>query len=104
MVLHVCGESISVPTYISNWVKESEDHQIEFKGMVESIVWAAKKSVVKDDINESTEGVKGGFSEFMNAYTDLLKAISGSNEDDEGSKNNENPLDDLFKNLFNPKQ
>ena len=75
MVLHVCGEPISVPTYISKWAEENEDNKIELQGMVEAIVWAAKKSIAEDVIEDNTKKYSEGMNEFLSAYNDFLKAL-----------------------------
>ena len=87
MVLHVCGESISVPIYISNWAEENENNKIELQGMVESIVWAAKKGIAKDTIDSSKKEYSDGLNEFLSAYKDLMGSLFSNNDSDDKDKN-----------------
>lgn len=43
MIIDIGGISISIPTYISDWVHENEDNKTEFNGMIDSIMYAVKK-------------------------------------------------------------
>lgn len=43
MTINIGDVSISIPTTISNWVKESEDNRTEFDGMIQSMMYAVNK-------------------------------------------------------------
>ena len=43
MTIDIGDISVSIPTAISNWAKESEDNRTEFDGMIDSIMYAVKK-------------------------------------------------------------
>lgn len=47
MTIEVNGVNVSIPTHISEWIKESDDNRTEFYGMLDSFIFAVK-SFYKD--------------------------------------------------------
>lgn len=65
MTINIGDVSVSIPTAISNWAKESDDNRTEFDGMIQSIMYAVNK-VVKE---------RNGLSEnpYQRVYEEQLK-------------------------------
>lgn len=42
MTIDVNGVSVSIPTFISEWIKENDDNRTEFYGMLDSFIFAIK--------------------------------------------------------------
>lgn len=74
MILEVCGESISIPNKISDWISESDDNRTEFNGMVESMIWAIKKKYNCND-NKKDEPTDSPMKDYLNALNELDKAL-----------------------------
>lgn len=105
MTISIGDVSVSIPKYISEWAKESDDNRTEFDGMIESIMYAVNK-VVKErnhvtpnpfqDFYESILkiGEEAGLSkDFVDSYIsesskDTLEKIkNGNNLDIDSLKN-----------------
>lgn len=72
-MIDVCGESISVPTYISDWAQMNEDNKTELDGFIDSIVWAVKKQFKNKESENSNNNIN--FNGFLKGYDELLKSL-----------------------------